>query len=366
MHAVPSWPCAPNWGWHMKRCGGYAAVLVLWCAMSACGSAPTTVAPSQTPPHSDTTPCASTSLDCGGHGTCSDTSGTAICTCTDGYTGDHCEVAPVPPATCNTVSLDCGNHGSCDDSGASIVCVCNAGYSGAQCETINPTCDTAPLQCGSHGACTDAENGTMYCACSDGCTGETCSENCNPAPIFLFTVASKRVSELGGSRQNIDALAQALLPGYLPIPPGSTYTARGFISFMGDAIRDFPTQYGVPTIVPIYGVAPNGTTTLLASDWADFMDGTIATTITIALGVWGGEYTYFWTGSNNDGSASGHDCASWTYSPTYSQFVDGGDVTISNRSNVTENWLKEDGDSLPVCYATYNLLGLAYCTDNCL
>ncbi len=85
---------------------------------------------------------------CSGHGQCDDSTGSVVCTCDTGYAGDHCEsCAPgyvddgsgnciEESTTCQADS--CSGHGQCDDSTGSIVCTCDTGYTGNRCQD----CDT--------------------------------------------------------------------------------------------------------------------------------------------------------------------------------------------------------------------------------
>ena len=64
---------------------------------------------------------------CGAHGAYSKL--TEKCICTDGYSGDKCNIAPAANA-CDAVS--CGEYGICNvKTGA---CVCKGGYTGTHCE----------------------------------------------------------------------------------------------------------------------------------------------------------------------------------------------------------------------------------------
>ncbi|MFP4430655.1 MAG: hypothetical protein ACLFPV_05355 [Spirochaetaceae bacterium] len=173
--------------------------------------------------------------------------------------------------------------------------------------------------------------------------------------VFLYYGTKAWVSDMGGSRHHIDHLVEPFLDDGLS--GTSDFKTLGFVSMTGDAIADFPSNHCVPSDVPVIGVIRDtgNSTYQLADNWEDFTDGTIDTTIGTALGTQ--DHVYFWTGSNNDGTASGYDCDNW--SRDY-----GIGAGISNRSKTTSNWL--DGVSNANCSAGYALLGLAFCLDNCI
>lgn len=131
---------------------------------------------------------------CSGHGTCSDLTGTATCSCDTGYIGLDC-------ASCDTGYQDndnngtceaecsaetCSGHGTCSDASGMAVCSCDSGYTGSDCSgcdagfqdqdndgTCAPACDVNT--CTGHGACDDS-SGTATCTCNQGYTGLDCSE----------------------------------------------------------------------------------------------------------------------------------------------------------------------------------------------
>jgi hypothetical protein len=78
---------------------------------------------------------------CNGHGTCANTTGAAVCTCSGNYAG----------ATCNA---------------------CKAGYTGADCLTEIDEC--SPNPCQNAGVCTDGL-ASFTCACKGVWTGTTCT-----------------------------------------------------------------------------------------------------------------------------------------------------------------------------------------------
>ncbi len=74
---------------------------------------------------------------CSGHGACDDSSGRAICTCDEGYTGQACDACTEThqdhdqdgtcEPTCATAGYSCDGHGACDDADGTPACVCDAG-----------------------------------------------------------------------------------------------------------------------------------------------------------------------------------------------------------------------------------------------
>ena len=174
-------------------------------------------------------------------------------------------------------------------------------------------------------------------------------------PLYLYDAGQARVSDMGGSRHTIDTFVEYGLPNGLPGSDNTVYKTIGFISMGGDAIADFPANHCVPSDTPVIGFNPgDDSATRLADDWADLMDGTIEATVGPALGYQ--SFHYFWTGSNNDGTASGYDCDSWTR-------TDGTGAGISSRSDTTSDWLNEFNAAQ--CGSGYKLLGLAFCVENC-
>jgi Notch-like protein len=143
--------------------------------------------------------CATSGLgNCSGHGTCSDTTGTAVCGCDQGYDGVNCESCATGyqdndqngacAPTCATSGLgNCSGHGSCSDATGTAVCGCTGGYVGTTCASCGAgtqdndgngvctaTCATSGLgNCSGHGSCSDA-TGTAVCGCTGGYVGTTC------------------------------------------------------------------------------------------------------------------------------------------------------------------------------------------------
>ena len=97
-------------------------------------------------------------VDCGDYGACVD----GACVCTDGYSGDACDV---PPVVDPCEGVDCGDYGACVDG----ACVCTDGYSGDTCD-VPPVVDPCEdVDCGDYGACVDGA-----CVCTDGYSGDAC------------------------------------------------------------------------------------------------------------------------------------------------------------------------------------------------
>eukprot|EP00760_Papus_ankaliazontas_P025000 PhM_4_TR2453/c1_g1_i1/m.65024 len=124
---------------------------------------------------------------CGGHGTCSSTSASAMCTCTTSYcgntcnkTGTECGICPsgrygtACANFCPAYPSTCSGHGLCGEGVlGSGLCVCNTGYAGTSCEI---TCQGgASNPCSGHGTCNSA---TGNCRCVAGYAGTSCAISC--------------------------------------------------------------------------------------------------------------------------------------------------------------------------------------------
>lgn len=137
--------------------------------------------------------CAGLQETCSGHGVCRDSSGTATCDCTGGFTGPGC-------ATCATGTQDndhdntctpscaatsCQAHATCADATGTAVCSCATGF---QDKDSNGSCtpDCATTTCQAHATCADS-TGTAVCSCTAGfqdkdsngtCTADCASTTC--------------------------------------------------------------------------------------------------------------------------------------------------------------------------------------------
>jgi hypothetical protein len=144
-------------------------------------------------------------LNCSGNGACSDSSGVAICECTDRWTGASCDECTegnhlssgecVANEVCQSDS--CNSHGTCTVSSTTglVACVCDEGWtddgddSCAVCVTgyqntydadsCQPSCATAVaagLACGDHGDCAlNTGTGEAFCDCDTGYAGDNCT-----------------------------------------------------------------------------------------------------------------------------------------------------------------------------------------------
>jgi len=106
-------------------------------------------------------------IDCGAYGSCDN----GVCVCTDGYSGEFCDV----PGSC--AGIDCGANGTC----VAGICECDTGYEGDNCEVDINECNPNPCQNG--GACAEGVPGTYECTCIGGYTGDSCEEpwTCYPS-----------------------------------------------------------------------------------------------------------------------------------------------------------------------------------------
>ncbi len=145
-----------------------------------------------------------------------------------------------------------------------------------------------------------------------------------------------------GPRSSADALCTANLPtGF------SNYHA--FIGYSAsDSIANMPSNYGVPTNLPIQSI----TNIVIANDWADLMDGSIAVALDFAGVI---PSNHWWSGVENaDGThvdGTTFDCNDWT---SNSGFVGGNE---GFRNTVDTTWM--DG-FVAACDQAIAVLCVAY------
>lgn len=123
----------------MKRLFSEVVFCFVFCSFSMGGAGGCSREKSETLDHCGPNTCNESNEG----GTCDDSSGTAVCTCNEGYTGQWCDRcaqgyeqeggACLPllcaPDTCN----ESNEGGTCDDSSGRAVCTCNEGYLGPNC-----------------------------------------------------------------------------------------------------------------------------------------------------------------------------------------------------------------------------------------
>ncbi len=140
---------------------------------------------------------------CNGHGSCDNTSGSALCDCAAGYTDasscGECDTGYYEyPAGSGTCADDpclpdpCNGNGSCSNTSGAFICACDAGYSeGSNCLTcaagyyeypassglcVDDPC--LPEACNGHGACTNT-SGSAVCDCAAGYTDSSHCGECD-------------------------------------------------------------------------------------------------------------------------------------------------------------------------------------------
>ncbi|XP_067684045.1 uncharacterized protein [Haliotis asinina] len=105
------------------------------------------------------------------HYTCHTHTGAKMCF--EAWKGDNCDQ---DIDECTEINSLCQHGGSCTNTLGSFLCSCMEGFTGTRCENIINQCALAP--CLNGGTC-DGNETAFNCACSVEWTGETCAEGVN-------------------------------------------------------------------------------------------------------------------------------------------------------------------------------------------
>ncbi|MCB0272238.1 MAG: hypothetical protein KDD46_04420 [Bdellovibrionales bacterium] len=138
--------------------------------------------------------------------------------------------------------------------------------------------------------------------------------------IYIYATAQPYTGNLGG-RVGADAICQSDLPAAL-----DGYEAHAILSYsVNEKVNDMPETFGLPTTQALYAY---GTDAVIASDWNDFLDGTLLLSMEQA-GVLSAN-TIYWTGNETNGSVSQSNCSG--FSTSVSSNV--GQIGNASRSDV--------------------------------
>ena len=100
-----------------------------------------------------------------------------VCSCSIGFSGiyclddNQCQCASSP---CNAAfTLTCNDNGLSTDPG--YECICDSLHMGTTCNEEIDAC--TPNPCENGGACNSETIGEFMCTCTDGWTGQTCTDD---------------------------------------------------------------------------------------------------------------------------------------------------------------------------------------------
>ncbi|OJH37837.1 hypothetical protein BON30_27055 [Cystobacter ferrugineus] len=120
--------------------------------------------------------CADGSTQCDANALCTETSGSAVCTCKPGYTGDGTTCTDVDECAIDTHTCDA--NATCANTPGSFTCACKSGYTGdgTTCTDIDE-CAIDTDTCDANATCANTP-GSFTCACKSGYTGDgtTCTD----------------------------------------------------------------------------------------------------------------------------------------------------------------------------------------------
>lgn len=122
--------------------------------------------------------------------------------------------------------------------------------------------------------------------------------------IYIFNIGMSS-GDLG-SRNDANTTCYNMGIMYHSIIKAST--VKAFRSYSGiDEIRFLvPTQYW---LYPVFGISSTMKLTMISTSWAGLWDGALESNIDTAVGLV--SPSPWWSGSNDDGSASVNNCGSW-------------------------------------------------------
>ncbi len=131
-----------------------------------------------------------------------------------------------------------------------------------------------------------------------------------PSAIRIFLGFSAGSGNLGNRATTNSACSAAASTQGL-----SCSSVVSLLAYSGDAIADFPTNYGVPTSLPLIAGAADVT---VASNWADFLDGTWQTCLGSTCRPTGPTpaalappTSGIWTGAASNGALASN-CSEWS------------------------------------------------------
>jgi len=124
------------------------------------------------------------------------------------------------------------------------------------------------------------------------------------SPTVVLFAAATANGNLGG-RSGADSICSNAIPTGL-----SCAHVHAFISIdASDEIQDMPSNYNVPTDLPI--ASKDGS--VVQSNWAGLLGGSLLMSL-VNAGILTNSDTFWWSGSNSDGSLNSPNCSNWTTS----------------------------------------------------
>ncbi len=179
-------------------------------------------------------------INCSGHGSCVDQSGSPVCICADGYhaQGLDCLANDVADPC---LGVTCSDHGHCTIVANTPSCVCDEGYEAQALNCIEIWLDPcAGETCSHHGSC-QIESEAAVCLCDEGYHAQdlTCLVDDLPSvsrPIWFLHISD---THFGGSSSVAEDLATFLSEVVPVVEPVATVntgdtTESGTLSYWQD------------------------------------------------------------------------------------------------------------------------------------